>query len=495
MSMLIAWLLQVAKQDHYVLEEPPAASALGKVRLEALAALAAEHANDPRVGTPIKWMLHKVKHDRPDWVQTWMKIATETEDTPAEYLLRNLYIPDEAVALLILESLPHESRRVNLALLHALRWQAVVSFDVITSAAQQSPPLPRLAAWLNDTQDANLAAAILAVLGHWRAVPGEAAAILLNFLQRPGRIQDERVTAAAQHALARLVARDSDLRSRAQTLLEQSLPASAPALVRLLATQHKDAPALLDALAPHIPDPAVLLDALLEAGTDDDGWDDDYHGRLAAAVGAHAAAHPEALPALLARLRETLLGENWPPRRMALAAVAACIERFPAQVQNVAGGHRTLETLLLEGTQDVYDYDVRRFALSALSYLRAVTPRVVPVLLAALDENVAIVQRDAVQAAARFQRIEGDVQEILSQLTPHLHGPSAAQAYGVAKLLGALALSPAGEAADLRPAVIRALAEALQDPFSEQEVFIESESKGPLKETLYEELLRAAGWL
>jgi hypothetical protein len=505
------------------LEEPPPASALGRERLEAFAALAAERAADPRVGTPIEWMLHKVMHDRPDWVQAWMDAAAQEENTPAERLLASLHKPDKDVARLVLESLPHASRRVNLALLHALRWAVVIASEakqspaseakqspaseakqspareaLAPSAAEQSSFLKRLESWLNEAQDGEIAAAMVDVPGHWKTAPAEAARILLAFLQRADPSRDANVEAAAQHALARLAAREESLRPQALALLEAALPASAPALARLLATQHKDAAALLEALNQRLSDPTALLKALLDAGTDDDVWEDDwwkYHDRLVAAVQAHVAAHAQTLPVLLARLRETLPGKDWRPRRMALAAVAACVESFPIQVQNAAGGAQALETLLIQGSQDTGSHNSRRFALTALSYLRAVTPRVVSVLLAALDENIDIVHQDALQAASRFQRIAGDAQEVLNQLITHLHGPSALRAYGVAKLLGALARSPAGEAAALRPPIIRALAEALQDPFSEQKVVVENGSESPLKETLYEELLRAAGWL
>jgi hypothetical protein len=425
-----------------------------------------------------------------------MDAAAREENTPAERLLENLYNPDKDVARLLLESLPHASRRVNLALLYALRWAFVIAREALApSAAKQSSFLNRLESWLNEAQDGEIAAAMANVPGHWKTAPNEAARILLAFLQRADRMRDANVEAAAQHALARLAAREESLRPQALALLEAALPASAPALARLLATRHNDAAALLAALNTHLPDPIALLKALLDAGTDDDVWEDDYHGRLVAAVQAHVAAHAQTLPVLLARLRETLRGKDWQPRRMALAAVAACVESFPIQVQNAAGGAQALETLLIQGSQDTGSHNSRRFALTALSYLRAVTPRVVSVLLAALDENIDIVHQDALQAASRFQRIAGDAQEVLNQLIPHLHGPSALRAYGVAKLLGALARSPAGEAAALRPPIIRALAEALQDPFSEQKVVVEYMSKGPLKEMLYEELLRAAGWL
>ncbi|RMD59599.1 hypothetical protein D6833_11195, partial [Candidatus Parcubacteria bacterium] len=143
------------------LADPPPASALGVERLESLAALAAEHKDDPHLGTVLNRMLEKVKHDRPAWVQTWMEAAAQDENIPAERILNSLYTPDEAVAQTIWEALPHESKRVNRALLHALRWQAVVVPDVIASAAKQSPPLARLSAWLERESNPEIITALL----------------------------------------------------------------------------------------------------------------------------------------------------------------------------------------------------------------------------------------------------------------------------------------------------------------------------------------------
>ncbi len=484
------------------LNSPSSASKLGLGRLEALAALAAEYDDDPRVGPILTWFLERIEHDRVDWVEAWMAAAAEEEDTPAERLLNSLYKPNKAVARLLWERLPHASTQINTALLHALRWQA--DLGQIPQAVLDDldpPPLARLAAWLHVERDPAIQKALINVLGHWRFDPAAAMNVLLEVLDQEG---SERITAdnrsAAYTALARLAAWEETLRPQVKSWLEARLPASASALVRLLAAQQGQPAFLLEAMAPYMSSPQALLHALLDAGVDDDVWWAGYHGLLAQAVQVHLASHPRLMPHLIQRLRQAVADDDWPQRRMALAAVVACVETMPAQVQNAAGGPRVLETLLLQGRQDVQSFSVRRFVLTALSYLRTVTPAVAPVLVEALQENIVSVQQDAIRAVSRFQRIEGDAQTILDALTSHLHGPSAAVAYGVAKLLGALGVSPAGQAADLRPRIIRALAEAIRDPFSEEEVFLMSEekeweSKGLLKETLYEELLRVAGWL
>jgi hypothetical protein len=140
---------------------------------------------------------------------------------------------------------------------------------------------------------------------------------------------------------------------------------------------------------------------------------------------------------------------------------------------------------------------VRRFALTALSYLREVTPAVVPALLAGC-QDVEIVQKDAIEAAQRFHIIKGDERALLAELAQALTGESLSTAYAVAHVLGALGTSPVGATAGLREQIITHLVAALDHPNSQRTVILYGErefndkSKGKLEETLFEVLLKVA---
>ena len=169
-------------------------------------------------------------------------------------------------------------------------------------------------------------------------------------------------------------------------------------------------------LQAHLP-AAACLPALLDAGTDDDEWDGAYHGILARAV--RLLLLPEEAGdlrrALLLRCQEAHETGGWPARRMALAALAACLEVMPTTLHKAAPF--ALEPLLVAAAADSESFTARRQALTALSYLHVVTPAVAPALLAGC-RDVAVVQDDAIQAAARFTNIEGNpVPELVAALT------------------------------------------------------------------------------
>ncbi|MCP4534186.1 MAG: hypothetical protein GY831_23550, partial [Delftia sp.] len=202
---------------------------------------------------------------------------------------------------------------------------------------------------------------------------------------------------------------------------------------------------------------------------------------------------PALLDDLLKALETALEGDEWPPRRAALAAVAAVAQAMPAHL-NQARSPGELESLLVRGTTDADSFTARRMALSALSHLRVVTSRVVPALLAAA-QDVGQVQRDAIEAAARFRRVEA---EALPALTRELYYPGAATAHTVALLLAELGAGrQALDEQDLRRDVVQALAEALADPSNRREVWLERaediELVGWLDETLFGALNRVVG--
>ena len=173
-------------------------------------------------------------------------------------------------------------------------------------------------------------------------------------------------------------------------------------------------------------DPLALLEALLEAGTDDDPWST-YHERIVALVRALVERNGDLLDPLLAALEAALAGDDWPAKRIRLAAVAACAGAMPDAL-NLARSPDELEELLVWGTQDAGSHHSRRFAITALSHLRVATPAAVEALLAA-GRDVAQVQRDAVAAAGRFRHLARGAfarEEALDALAVALTGESAA---------------------------------------------------------------------
>jgi len=257
--------------------------------------------------------------------------------------------------------------------------------------------------------------------------------------------------------------------------------------------------ALLAAVAADIPDRSALLGALLHAGTDDDVWGDD-HERIVALIRELVQGGDEALlRQLLHALRRTLDGSEWPPKRVALAAVATCAEVMPDAL-NDALPRDELEPLLVEGAHDAESFSSRRYAVTAMSHLRVATPAVLTALLAAAGD-VARVQQDAVEAAARFRHLSQAFTEAeaLAPLVTALTGPSGARAYLAARVLAALGRSPAAlQVAGLRERVAATLADALRHPDAGQEVYLLSQygsiqGKGSLSQALFAALVEVWG--
>jgi len=162
---------------------------------------------------------------------------------------------------------------------------------------------------------------------------------------------------------------------------------------------------------------------------------------------------------------------------------------MPVAVQHAYKGN--LEALLVRATTDAESFNSRRFALNALSYLRSVTPAIIPALLASCYD-AEDVQQDAITAASHFQSVEGN---LLPVLIEQMSGESVIRAYMVAHLLNALGTSAASETSDMGNQIIEAVVEALKSEGSQREVFISGESKGKLEDALYTTLLRVAGWM
>ena len=207
----------------------------------------------------------------------------------------------------------------------------------------------------------------------------------------------------------------------------------------------------------------------------------------------------ELLPRLLDELRASLDGveaKNWQRNRIVLACVAACAEALPGLFNQAAAD---LEALLLQATQVAGSFSTRRFAITALSYLRTISPAVLDALLT-VAADIPIVQADALAAADRFYRLAPALgRDLPPGLLAALRSESSAVAYTAVRLLQALGLSPAaGALPGLRSQIVAALSDALHEPASRREVWLMKgdsiEQEGTLDQHLYSALLVVEGY-
>ena len=114
------------------------------------------------------------------------------------------------------------------------------------------------------------------------------------------------------------------------------------------------------------------------------------------------------------------------------------------------------------------------------------TPAIVPVLVTALQENVDIVQKDALEAVRRFQSIN---EGVINELGQYLTGGSIQTAHGVSQMLTSLGVMAAGEDSTLRQQIIGLLVEALSDEGCQREY----EEGKRLEDAFYDALFQVAG--
>jgi len=501
-----------AKREHsrQVLVRNQDASLLGKQVIERMATMAHESKANPQVGTQLQWALRYILHDVPDWMESWIEQASKSEHaTPAFNILSRIQRVTPETFHILVQRLPHTPFTVKHTLLESLSW--VVRLNELPEQVYVTFSQSLLDLLRNEADNA-VRSAIIEVLGHWQekeTATGIAQALLQVLADAAG--DQNREIRALTVSLARLASNHPEIHEPVNATLsrERVHSVTLPALVRLSVAEigregrsslgrnededqtfiQNTGTSLQARLVSIIPNPASCFDALLDAGTDDDPWVDRYHGVLAVAVQRQVEQFSDLVPRLLARLEHALDQQDWPARRITQAAVAACTESLPAKLQQASYGK--LEALLVRGSTDAESYSSRRHALTALSYLRTITPMVVSALLAGC-RDIEIVQQDAIAAAGRFQEIQGDV---LSDLAPWLTGESVCTAYAVAQVLGALGASTASEAAKMREQIVKALVEALQNPDSRREVVIEGQNKGTLEDTLYTALLKVEGWV
>jgi hypothetical protein len=495
-----------------LLDKTQNASALGHQVIEQLARQARTHATEPFVGTLLMWALHQVVYDVPALVSAWIEQRQREQDQEhslAETILSNLHRVTPETFASLLDSLPHVSKQVNVTLLGALSWQ--LRRERIPDGWHERLQ-SRLLSWLKQEELPEVRVAMLKTLGHWRG--SQSANIVHALLKRSKDSMSHEEMTALLTALARLASQETSLASQIwETLLSMhAQPSSGAALARFaVACTRKEhswsrsdvACQVLEKLRSHGPDLMSCLAALLDAGTDDDPWEEDYHGVLVLAAQqyikhAHA---PGLLALLLNRLKQALEQGKWPMRRMMLATLAACAETMPKtlldEAHQVLLAEETLEHLLVQGAVDAESYSSRRFALTILSYLGAVTTEVAPALLAG-SRDIAIVQQAALDAAGRFKAIEGDLLtpliEALGKTLRDEHG-SMATAYSLVRLLAALGTSTVRITPEQHQRITAALTDALTLPQSQRTVrlatgFASGEDKGSLADTIYTALLQ-----
>jgi hypothetical protein len=472
------------------------ASALAAGLLVALAEQALAHQGQYGVDTQIAWGLNRIDYDGPAQLVAWFQQATGAADCPYTYLLSHLHRQTEACLAQWHHLLPHPVLKVNEAVLQSLRWQTKLP-DFLQTWLQQwyatAPPelQPAILQPLIDAADNP------EPLANW-------------FAAKSAETTNGAVRAELLKGLARQLARlkeTEDEASEARLRPWLADPAGQVAWVRYFAgrlyrrTKSKetaDHTVMLFTLQTTLPEAAARLTAVIAAGTDDAGWAENYHALLVKVGRDLILQEPDtfqqtALQQLVLRQYETALQQgDWPERRFLLALLAALLEQMPQAIQNEAAHvcAEPLETLLVRGAQDAGSFNSRRFALSGLSYLRRVTPTILPVLTAGFLD-VDVVQEDALTAVCRFRSVEG---EVVSHLAPYLMDESLQTARAVGQLLGVLGRSSAGErTAGLRDEIITVLVAALADERSQREVRVGDETK-KLEDIFYEALLGVAGW-
>lgn len=432
----------------------------------------AEVVRDSLVGVHLDWSLKKIVHNRPDWLH----VSSKTGMTD---ILSRIHRLGAGTQMALMYSLKSSSPLVQVSLLDSLSWLArTKQVDKVSND------------WLLallESEQRNLRCAAVTAAGY-AARPSEVIVEhLLDLLPthpvQPKRDADqEKEESAVCTALARLAVRSPshDTRDLIVESLRNVLPAKgvSAAWVRLVVEipgKILGATDPLSSLAKDIPNPPELLTALLGAGTDDDTWSG-YHKRIVFWIRRLIERHGTLLEDLLTSLGEALAREPWPPKRIAIAAVAACAEEMPDAI-NTAIAQSELAPLMVDSALVTDSFTTRDQAITAMGHLRVATPGVVKVLLASAGDT-ASVQQSAIEAAKRFRHLSRGFteEEALAPLIGALMGESSAAAYVAAQLLAALGSSPAAlEVPALRESIATILADALRNLDKDQGVYLLSE--------------------
>jgi hypothetical protein len=179
-----------------------------------------------------------------------------------------------------------------------------------------------------------------------------------------------------------------------------------------------------------------------------------------------------------------------------LAALAELSTSAPGFF-NQAGA--SLPHLLLQASRSPGSFNARRFAITAISYLREITPAMLDALLRLTGDESAV-QRDVIAATGRFNRLHPSFGGALpAALVDALYGASSVRAFVAVKVLETLGVSTAARTAPaLRQRIVDALAGALRDEQSRRPVWLWKNGaivqEGTLDQHLYAALLRVAGF-
>ena len=440
------------------------------------------------------WTLSEVVHDRAGWLAGWVAQLDAAPSEPTATLLSHIHRLEAGCWPPFVELLHTAGPRSQEALLESTGWllrlgrvpeeQTAALGEALLAVARAAPE--------------KVTVQVVLALGCFRRPPPAVVQALLGAAQGDAASDGPLATAQALGALARLA---PGLTKAEQARVDQLLstaPASQEADAalarRLVNGQAKsDEQALVNKLAAVRSDPTAQMQALLAAGADDDVWDDHYHGRIAVGLRLLLMQHEALWPLLVEALRSALAAGSWQRHRIALAGLARAAEAMPQQFNRSAAD---LAPLLLQASRNVNSFSSRSFAITSLSYLRVITSEVLTALLR-LTGDTEIVQKDALAAAARFNRLDPSLGEALpAELTAALTGPSALRARTAVRLLQALGTSHAAQATPgLRRQIVLALAAALQDPGSRRPVWVSvDETDGTLDQDLYQALLRVAGF-
>lgn len=477
------------------------ASTFDQTAIEQIADLVNQYAGHPQITTLLIWTLEEIIHDQPSWITNWIEQITDSSCTKrAKTIMSSVHHANAKACENLINALPHNVPEVNRTLLKSLNW-----LIRLKQVARGKLPMlqEKLFSWLAREKEPDIRCSILDLFGHWPEASDGVGLTLLDQIDHPTMRSD---LPALYKSVAWLAVRRSNIveKVRKKLLAACSDVDAAAALIRLIVAKNKGKADLngqkeLDNILNLLPrvfsDTSHHLKALLKAGTDDDIWDNEYHGVLINTIRARIELQINQFPDqkvltdLLSQFEQSLQSRDWPLRRFILATVAACTEVMPSAVQDAWNG--SLEALLIRATTDAESFNSRRFALTALSYLRTVTPAIIPALLAGCYDTEDV-QQDTIAAANHFQSIEGD---LLPVLLKEMNGESLSRAYMVTHLLGALGSSAASETSNLRDQIIKAVVDALRNEASQREVIISGVNKGKLEDALYTTLLQVAGWM
>lgn len=428
-----------------------------------------------RQRTYIHWGLTSIQHNEASWLQQWV------QEEQIE-LLRRVHQLDPALWENWVEWLQHSSPSVQKALLQSTHW-----LFQLTNAEEIPDALVELLLQLAQHPDDSIRQEALTAVGYW---PRPA-----DFFPQLWELASQTTPSPALFmALMRVAVRVEDKRHlllawnfcKNQPHQPGAISAWLVGYIHSLiqaekATEEKPFPTeQLTILWQTLAQVGVnltgkqLLSFLLEAGSNDEMWGN-IHEKICQFVHLLVDSEEGLLQQLVEALGTALAQDNWEATRLAVACVAECATTLPDALNQLERRMGVpVEEYLIHASQQTGSHNSRRYALTALSYLRELTPAVLTALLRSAYD-VPQVQQDAVQAVARFRSLSPhfDQAEALAQFRAALHSESAAEAYLACQLLGALGRSPAlVSAPTLRQHLASLLSEAYQTSPIEEIVYL-----------------------